>query len=95
MVQYSTIYEAFTVLEEVLKMKNRLVTRSDFDGLVCAMLLKELDIPVDATNVSSADQFEKLRKYGCTYFQGTYLNEPLPSDKVVEYIKNYKKRSST
>ena len=58
-------------------------------------LLKELDIPVDATNVSSADQFEKLRKYGCTYFQGTYLNEPLPSDKVVDYIKNYKKPSST
>ena len=25
-------------------MKKRLVTRSDFDGLVCAMLLKELDI---------------------------------------------------
>ena len=25
-------------------MKNRLVTRSDFDGLVCAMLLKELDL---------------------------------------------------
>ena len=25
-------------------MKKRLVTRSDFDGLVCAMLLKELDM---------------------------------------------------
>ena len=25
-------------------MKKRLVTRSDFDGLVCAMLLKELDL---------------------------------------------------
>ena len=24
--------------------KMRLVTRSDFDGLVCAMILKELDI---------------------------------------------------
>ena len=24
--------------------KRRLVTRSDFDGLVCAMILKELDI---------------------------------------------------
>ena len=25
-------------------MKKRLVTRSDFDGLVCAMLLKEMDL---------------------------------------------------
>ena len=25
-------------------MKKRLVTRSDFDGLVCAMLFKELDM---------------------------------------------------
>ena len=24
--------------------KKRLVTRSDFDGLVCAMILRELDI---------------------------------------------------
>ena len=24
--------------------KKRLITRSDFDGLVCAMLLKELDM---------------------------------------------------
>ena len=26
------------------EVKKRLVTRSDFDGLVCAMLLKELDL---------------------------------------------------
>ena len=53
-------------------------------------LLKELDIPVDATNVGSAQQFEKLRDYGCTYFQGTYLYEPIPKDRVIDYIKNYK-----
>ena len=27
--------------------KKRLVTRSDFDGLVCAMILRELDIIED------------------------------------------------
>ena len=54
-------------------------------------LLKELDIPVDATNVSSEEQFEKLKKYGCTYFQGTYLYEPIPVDLVIDYIKNYSK----
>ncbi len=70
---------------------------SSHDVLTRSMisLLKELDIPVDATNVSSKDQFDKLRKYGCTYFQGTYLNEPLPANRVVDYIKNYTKPSST
>ncbi len=53
-------------------------------------LMKELDIPVDATNVSSAEQFTKLREYGCTYFQGTYLNEPLKRSQMIEYIKNYR-----
>jgi EAL domain-containing protein (putative c-di-GMP-specific phosphodiesterase class I) len=52
-------------------------------------LLKEIDIPVDATNVSSEAQFEKLRKYGCTYFQGTYLHEPIPGDQIEDYIRNY------
>ena len=36
-------------------MKKRLVTRSDFDGLVCAMLLKELDIIDDIKFVHPKD----------------------------------------
>ncbi len=36
-------------------MKKRLVTRSDFDGLVCAMLLKELDIIDDIRFVHPKD----------------------------------------
>ena len=35
--------------------KKRLVTRSDFDGLVCAMILKELDIIDDITFVHPKD----------------------------------------
>ena len=54
-------------------------------------LLKELDIPVDATNVSSEQQFEKLRDYGCTYFQGTYLYEPIKKSDIISYIKKYEK----
>ena len=54
-------------------------------------LLQEIDIPVDATNVATEEQFNKLRQYGCTYFQGKYLNEPIPRDQVIDYIKNYKK----
>ena len=37
---------------------------------------------------------EKLRKYGCTYFQGTYLNGPIRAEEIVGYIKNYTKPSS-
>lgn len=36
-------------------MKNRLVTRSDFDGLVCAMLLKELGLIGDIKFVHPKD----------------------------------------
>ena len=36
-------------------MKKRLVTRSDFDGLVCAMLLKELDMIDDIKFVHPKD----------------------------------------
>ena len=54
-------------------------------------LLEEIDIPVDATNVSSKEQFEKLKEYGCTFFQGKYLNDPLAKKDIVSYIKNYEK----
>ena len=49
-------------------------------------LLGELDIPVDATNVGSKEQFEKLKEYGCTYFQGQYLSEPMTRDSLNDYI---------
>jgi len=53
-------------------------------------LMSELDISVDATNVSSKEQFDRLVSYGCAFFQGTYLSEPLPEYKLKSYIKNLK-----
>ncbi|MFW6364028.1 MAG: exopolyphosphatase [Spirochaeta sp.] len=41
-------------------MKFRLVTRSDFDGLVCGMLLKELDLIDDITFVHPKDMQDGL-----------------------------------
>ena len=38
------IYGGITDKRKVKKMSRRLITRSDFDGLVCAMLLKEIDL---------------------------------------------------
>jgi len=42
-------------MQGVIMEKKRLVTRSDFDGLVCAMLLKELDIIGDIKFVHPKD----------------------------------------
>ena len=41
--------------------KKRLVTRSDFDGLVCAMLLRELDIIGDIKFVHPKDVQDEAR----------------------------------
>ena len=40
--------------------KYRLITRSDFDGLVCAMILKELDMIDDIKFVHPKDMQENL-----------------------------------
>ena len=39
----------------------------------------------------SPQQFEKLKEYGCTFFQGKYLSEPLQKSKIVDYIKSVSK----
>lgn len=46
------------------KRKFRLVTRSDFDGLVCAMLLKELDILDDIKFVHPKDMQDGIIEIG-------------------------------
>lgn len=53
-------------------------------------LLNEIDIPVDATGVGTQGQFERLKKYGCTYFQGNHLSEPILQGNILEYVKSQK-----
>ncbi|MCQ2515844.1 MAG: EAL domain-containing protein [Saccharofermentans sp.] len=53
-------------------------------------LLNEIDIPVDATGVGTQGQFERLKNYGCTYFQGNHLSEPILQGNVLEYVKSQK-----
>lgn len=52
-------------------------------------LLDEIDMPITATAISSKEQFDLLESYGCTYFQGRYINEPLHDDDVKKYVLNY------
>ena len=49
-------------------------------------LLDEIDIPVCATGVESEHQYKTLLEYGCTYFQGKFLCEPLENDSLEDYI---------
>ena len=50
-------------------------------------LLNDIDIPVDATGVGTKEQFEELVSYGCTYFQGKYLCNPMSAGEVADYIR--------
>lgn len=52
-------------------------------------ILQEIDIPVDATGVGTKGQFERLKAYGCTYFQGKYLSEPILQGNILEYVKKH------
>ena len=49
-------------------------------------LLDEIDIPVCATGVESEHQYKTPLEYGCTYFQGKFLCEPLENDSLEDYI---------
>src|SRR5258708_36988217 len=62
------------------KQKYRLVTRSDFDGLVCAVLLKELDLIDEIKFVHPKDMQDGLVKVtdrdittNLPYVEGCYL----------------------
>ncbi len=53
--------------------KHRLVTRSDFDGLICAVLLKELDLIEDVTFVHPRDM-----QHGLVPVTGNDITTNLP-----------------
>lgn len=52
-------------------------------------LMEEIDIPVCATGVESEHQYDTLRDYGCSYFQGKFICEPLEDDALEEYILSH------
>lgn len=50
-------------------------------------LLNEIDVPVDATGVGNAEQYKALLDFGCTYFQGKFLCDPMNGDEVMGFLK--------
>lgn len=49
-------------------------------------IMHEIDICVCATGVGSEEQYEMLRKYGCDYFQGRVLSEPITETEVFKLV---------
>ena len=50
-------------------------------------LLNEIDVPVDATGVGNAEQYKALVEFGCTYFQGKFLCDPMKEDEVMSFLR--------
>ena len=50
-------------------------------------LLNEIDVPVDATGVGNAEQYKALVDFGCSYFQGKFLCDPMKEDDVMNFLK--------
>lgn len=66
-------------------LKNGSPSRALTDSIIS--LLNEIDVPVDATGVGNATQYNALVEFGCTYFQGKFLCDPLKSDEVLSFIR--------
>jgi EAL domain-containing protein (putative c-di-GMP-specific phosphodiesterase class I) len=47
-----------------------------------------MDKTVVAEGVEENEQYELLREYACDEIQGYLLSKPVPSDELVEMIKN-------
>ncbi|MBR6880744.1 MAG: EAL domain-containing protein [Clostridiales bacterium] len=52
-------------------------------------LLDEIGIPVDATGVENEEQFNTLCSFGCTYFQGKYLCDPMDDEKTIDFVREH------
>ena len=50
-------------------------------------LLNEIDVPVDATGVGNEEQFNSLVAFGCKFFQGKYMCDPMSEEKVIEFLR--------
>ncbi|MCQ2483212.1 MAG: bifunctional diguanylate cyclase/phosphodiesterase [Clostridia bacterium] len=49
-------------------------------------LMNEIDIPVVATGVDNEEQYNMLKEYGCSAFQGKFICAPLKAEELEKYI---------
>ena len=64
--------------------------------LVTAMiaLAKTLNIKIIAEGIELEEQYDLLLKLGCDEFQGYYISEPLKSDRVLDFFKTHRTKTT-
>ncbi|RMU59614.1 hypothetical protein ALP29_200825 [Pseudomonas syringae pv. avii] len=49
---------------------------------------RALDLEITAEGVETAEQYNRLRKMGCPYFQGYFLNRPMRSESLEDVMRS-------
>ena len=96
---FGTGYSSLNYLDElpvdVLKIDRSFVQKLENEhneNAVVRMIVAmadALDVEVVAEGVENERQIETLKSMNCVLFQGHYFSEPIPADRVGEYICNY------
>ncbi|KPZ10099.1 Sensory box/GGDEF domain/EAL domain protein [Pseudomonas syringae pv. viburni] len=69
---------------------SRMMTYHRSQAIVSSILSlgRALDLEITAEGVETAEQYNRLRKMGCPYFQGYFLNRPMRSEALEEVMRS-------
>ncbi|WP_024643964.1 putative bifunctional diguanylate cyclase/phosphodiesterase [Pseudomonas syringae] len=69
---------------------SRMMTYERSEAIVSSILSlgRALNLDITAEGVETAEQYNRLRKMGCPYFQGYLLNRPMRSEALLHIIKS-------
>ncbi|RMT68538.1 Sensory box/GGDEF domain/EAL domain protein [Pseudomonas syringae pv. theae] len=68
---------------------SRMMTYDRSQAIVSSILSlgRALDLEITAEGVETAEQHNRLRKMGCPYFQGYFLNRPMRSEALEDVMR--------
>jgi len=87
------LYQApFTELKIDQHFIFRMATDPDAAAIVriCIMLAKELKMQTVAEGVETEEAWNQLAKLGCNIAQGYYIAKPMPTEDLIQWVKNWK-----
>ncbi|RMN32105.1 PAS:GGDEF protein [Pseudomonas cannabina] len=69
---------------------SRMMTYERSEAIVSSILSlgRALNLDITAEGVETAEQYNRLRKMGCPYFQGYLLNRPMRSEALLRIIRS-------
>ena len=88
---YSSLAYLTRYAIDYLKIDKSFVTQMDKSGNSKVVktiidLGASLGLGVVAEGVESPEQFALLDNHGCNFFQGYYMAQPLPSERLIEFM---------